>query len=397
MSRRPADRRRAGFSLIELLIAMTMLLAITGAAWSLFRSQSRAFATNTERYDLIQNARGALEGAERVIRTMGAGSPSGQPMLVYGNGSVLAFNSDYIEQDTVDMRWAAYLNEDTPVDETLAWTQSAATTIPTSSPSYTYPTATYRLGNGTLSPAETYIFYFQLDASTSRTDDYMLYQRINDGDPEIVARNILAHPSGAPFFEYLFHRSLSTGDTMFIAPTSMLPFIRRTPTTSTSSADSTLYIQPDSVRAVRMNLRLTNGKTGTSERFRDVTTTIEVPNNGIPLPTICGRAPLEPPALSASEPSPGDGRVTVQWTRSDDQDGAEQDVLQYILWRRPAASTTWAEPVMVIRAESGTTTFTVTLNDNSPSTAYTFGIAAQDCTPSQSTIRTVNFTTSATP
>ena len=42
----------------------------------------------------------------------------------------------------------------------------------------------------------------------------------------------------------------------------------------------------------------TNGESGTAERFRDLSTTIEVPNNGIPLPTVCGRVPLEPGALT---------------------------------------------------------------------------------------------------
>ncbi len=71
------------------------------------------------------------------------------------------------------------------------------------------------------------MFYFAGDASTSRTDDYILYQRVNNGPPDIVARNILAHPSGKPFFEYLIQRTLVSGDTLLTAPNAVIPLIRR--------------------------------------------------------------------------------------------------------------------------------------------------------------------------
>src|SRR3990172_4742017 len=254
-------RRNAGFSIIELLIAMTMAVGLAGAAYSLFRSQSRGFSDNVDRFDTIQNARSAMEESERVIRTMGAGSPNNQPVLVYGANDVLAFNTDYIEADTVDTRWATYFNPDTPPEQTLAWDQTDATTHPNTS--YTYPTATYLLGNGTPSPAETYIFYYAPDASTTRSDDYILYQRVNNGAPDIVARNILVHPSGKPFFEYLLQRTLTTGDTLISAPSGILPLIRRPLIAGISSADSANYVRPDSARAVRLNFRLTHGRSGT--------------------------------------------------------------------------------------------------------------------------------------
>lgn len=397
MNHRPAPHRRAGFSLMELLLAVTVLAFVTGATFALFRSQSQNFKNNTARYDLIENARGAIEAAERIIRTMGAGTPNNQPVLVYGANGVLAFNTDYVEGDTVDMRWATYFNVDTPVDETTAWALAAQTAIPNSSPSYSYPPETYRLGNGSPSPAETYILYFSLDAGTTRSDDYILWQRVNAGTPEIVARNILPHPNGRPFFEYLMQRQLSTGDTLQIAPAGTLPLIRRPLVAGLSATDSANYVRPDSIRAVRMNFRLTNGASGTAERFRDIATTIEVPNNGIPLPTVCGRVPLQPGSLAAVEPNPGDGVIRVSWTASPDQEAGEQDVTQYIIWRRLTASATWSEPLLVVRAEAGQSAYSTDITAHAFSTAYTFGIAAQDCTPSQSTIRTTAITTSAAP
>lgn len=393
--RRPADRR--GFSLLELLLAMVMLVGIMGAAYTLFRSQSQAFRTNTDRYDLTQNARGTIEGTERVIRTMGAGTPSEQPVLVYGSTDVLAFNADFVERDTVDMRWAAYFNPDVPTAEAEAWDQSAATAVPNSSPSYDYPSATYRLGNGSLSPAETYILYYAADASTSRSDDFILYQRVNTGVPEIIARNVLAHPNGRPFFEYLIERTLSSGDTLMTAPAGLLPLIRRQLVGGISSADSSAYVRPDSVRAIRMHLRLTNGRTGAEQRTRDISTTIEVPNNGIPLPNVCGRAPYPPGGITAVDTSFGGGRVWLTWGTSADQASGEQDVRQYIIWRRLASATTWAEPLVVVRAEPGMTSYSTEISGNAAGTAYTFAVAAQDCTPAQSPLTLTSLTTSVAP
>ena len=111
-------RSTAGFSLLELLIVAIMMVAVIGATYTLFRSQSVSFRQNTDRFDMVQNARGALELAERVIRTMGAGVSGQQPVLVYGADNVIAFNADFVERDTVSMRWAAYWNPDVPAVET---------------------------------------------------------------------------------------------------------------------------------------------------------------------------------------------------------------------------------------------------------------------------------------
>src|SRR5690606_21549900 len=161
---------RRGVTLIELLVVIVIVSGVVATTYSLFRSQSQSFRTNTDRFDLAQNARGAIELSERVIRTMGAGVTGQQPVLVYGANSVLAFNADYVERDTVDMRWAAYWNPDVTSAESIVWKVADATAIPNSSPSYTYPASDYKLGNGTPSPAETYILYFVADGDTPRSD-----------------------------------------------------------------------------------------------------------------------------------------------------------------------------------------------------------------------------------
>ena len=66
----PPMLRRAGFSLMELLLAVTVLTFVTGATYALFRSQSQNFKNNTARYDLIENARGAIEAADMVATSL---------------------------------------------------------------------------------------------------------------------------------------------------------------------------------------------------------------------------------------------------------------------------------------------------------------------------------------
>lgn len=392
---RTPPRADAGFTMVELLIAMVMLVAISAATFSVFGSQSKSFRTNTNRFDLSQNMRSAIELTERTTRTMGAGVVGQQPTLVYGGNDILAFNADFVERDTVSLRWAAYWNSDAPIAETVAWDASGATTLPNTS--YVYPTTTYRLSSSALSPAETYILYLQPDAATTRSDDFILYQRVNAGTPEILARNLLPPASNRPWFEYLLQRSLSTGDTLLNASGSLLPLIRRPVATATTAADSANFVRADSVRAVRFRFRVTNGQTGVEEAIRDVETLIEVPNNGIPMPTVCGRSPLPPATLSLVDAGLGDGRVTVTWTASPDQTIGEVDVRQYILWRRLASATVFSEPLLVVRAEAAQPTYTSTILDNLPGTAYVFGVAAQDCTPNLSTTLTSTVTTSTAP
>jgi hypothetical protein len=306
---------------------------------------------------------------------------------------VIAFNADFVERDTVSMRWAAYWNPDVPVVETEVWQASAAAVIPNSSPAYTYPSRTYLMGNGAPSPAETYVLYVELDGSTARSDDYALLQQVNGGTPEVLARNLL--PAGAPFFQFLLHRVLSTGDTMFVAGNTELPLVRRQLVAGISTADSANYVRPDSVRAVRMNYRITNGETGADERTRTFSTIIEVPNNGILMPDVCGRAPFAPGAFAAVDAGDGSGRVTLTWSRSVDQDTGEQDVRQYIIWRRLSSSPAFAQPLLVTAVQAGEINYTTEFTDQVPGQSYVFGIAAQDCTPSLSSISTATVTVAA--
>ena len=99
-------------------------------------------------------------------------------------------------------------------------------------------------------------------------------------------------------------------------------------------------------------------------------------------------------ALQQVDTIPGSGRLWFTWTSSVDQDGGEHDVLQYILYRKLQGATTWADPLVVVRRVAGQGTYSQEISGNIVNTAYTFGISAQDCTPSESSITTLNVTPS---
>lgn len=377
-------RSEAGFSLVELLVTLVVLSLIMGTTVLFFQNQTKAFAKGSEKMDLLQNARYTVSQMERLVRTLGAGVTGQQPMLVYGGNDVIAFNTDYLETDTTNYRWAVNFNPSMSPSLGTAWVVGSAGTIPNSS--YTYPPQTFALGNGSPSPAETKIFWFAPDSTTTRTDDYALWERTNNGTAEYIAGNILGYPS-RPFVEYFLARRLSSGlDTLIVASGGLLPLKRLVLQSTFTATDTANALRPDSVRAVRLNIRVTNGKLGTDERYRDFSQLLQVPNNGLPSPNVCGRSPFAPTTFTAT-PSivVGSGVITLAWNRSADHGGGEYDVRQYVLYQRDDTATVWTDPLMMTRADT-TTAYSVLLGGLIPGAAYDFGLAAQDCTPSQSTM-----------
>lgn len=72
-TRRPARRREAGFSLIELMIAMTVTLIVAGAIYGLLTGGQNAFRREPEQADRQQNARIAMDLIRRDVLDAGAG------------------------------------------------------------------------------------------------------------------------------------------------------------------------------------------------------------------------------------------------------------------------------------------------------------------------------------
>lgn len=369
--RRPRQGQ-AGFSMVELLIALVILSIVMGSMVSVLRSQSRGFRKGGASMDLNQNARYAVSTLERVIRTVGSGTATSQPMLIYADTSVIAFNSNFAT-DIAD-GLAVYVNPDLPTTAIDAITTTTPITIPNSA--VVYPVQNYFWSGPTPSRAETIIFYFRPDSSTADASDFVLFQQVNNTRPELVAKNV-RHWSGRPFFQYWSDVTTITGTVSVQAVAAGRLPVRHLAPAHGSVADTAASALADSVRAMRVSLVVTNGLTTADSASRQFSTMVYIPNNGLAQPTICGDVPLNGSNLVAVSPSAGS--VTLTWVSSPDELAGERDVSGYNLYYRLFAATTWE----TWRSQAaGQANYTVGGSGFAPGT-YVFAVSAQDCTPKE--------------
>lgn len=378
MSRPHPSSGRAGMTLPEVLISLVIGLIVMQVAVSFFAQQGRAFTRGTQVMHTSQNARYALNTLEKDVRTMGSGVPAHQPQLVYAGPDVLAFNSDYATNDANDM-FAVYVDRGTPAAQLQAATPASRFTIPMTAVSY--PDTTY-LESGSNSPAETITFFFQADPTTPRNDDFALFRQVNGAAPAVVSRNVL-RTGTQNFFEYMVLEVPTDGPTRLVSigggP------VRHSARTHGSEADVGTAAKVDSVRAVRVRFTVTSGETGRTERRRAVERTIRMPNAGQAVRNICGDDPVPAPIGARMVLMPDLTRaIEISWSPSVDENGGEADVLRYIVWRRTSLSSSWGDPYVSIPA--GLSYYSYVDQAVFPGTLYQYALAAQDCTPSRSTL-----------
>ncbi len=369
-------KRIRGFTIVELLIAMVLLSIVMTGAVKFFRAVNTSVANTVDRMDAMQNLRFGLSSLDREIRSAGAGTVEVQPTLIYISASVAALNVDLVSR-VPNSPTAVYYNPDADPQSDEGLQRAERFTIPTTA--YAYPDSTYRTAGGELSPAETVVYYFTLDTSTTRADDYMLLKQVNGLTSDVVARNLLPYP-GKPFFEWL--RTDAAGNLQAVAAAAL-------PETHSialhgSLADTVPFATIDSIRAVRVWLYATNGQTGTREVTRALVTTIRIPNAGLTKQRSCGDAPIFGRTVSASfTGSAAVPKVTVTWSPAIDETGGEKDVERYVIYRRFNAGS-FEDALQSIPGGQASYTFddTGVLNDSS----YVYGVSALDCTPLESTL-----------
>lgn len=371
----PASKSRGGFTLVELMLAMTLMVVVMTAIVSMFRSQSRSFRKSGALTDLHQNARFAMSTLDRVLRAGGSGTARNQPMFVYGDNNTLTFNANYASDQTSDN--ALYVNPNLPASAIDAANTAAPFTIPGTA--IVYPPVNYTWGGGGPSRAETITFYFTADVNSPNPNAFMLMQQVNNTPPEMVARNLLAYP-GRPFFEYWYDNLVPPSDTV---PTQIvaaqLP-IYHAAAQHGSPADVAPSTLADQIRSVRINIRGWNGVSGADSVSRIFSTRIRMPNNGLGQLSTCGDVPVPAGALTATKPGPPN-QVRLQWAASADEAGGEKDVLSYNVYFRLVGAPDW----QTVRTQAaGSANYDITQTFPVPAGNYQFAVAAQDCTPQES-------------
>ncbi len=380
---RLADRR--GMTIIEMLVAMAVFSIVVAGAFAVLRSESRGMRLGSERASALQNLRFAANILALDLRTLGSNVPDEQPFLIYGDENVVAFNADHVTNVANDP-FAVYYDPDAPTGLVTALRASQQITLPLTA--FVYPQVDYTaIGGGTNSPAETLIFFFDQDTSTSRSDDYVLYKQVNGAVPEMVSRNILQTP-GTPFFEYYWIRNPTSAPAFVeLVPADSLPLAHLAPMHG-SVADTGSAAKIDSVRGIRVNFTVTNGRTGDAEHRRSVSRLIRLPNAGLAVKRTCGDEPILGVFLVAAPGVDGNGDpiVTLTWNQAIDEAGGEEDVTRYVIWRRPAGAPEWGDPLLSI--PPGQSTYTYVDGDVNSGDNLEYALAAQDCTPSLSPVTT---------
>lgn len=363
-----AARARAGFTLLELLVSMTLSLVVFAIALPFFRVQSRAVEADVGRGEASQNARFVQSAIERELRL--AGGEVGQPMIVQATPFALTFTVDLVSRLPDDAN-AVFINPDADSAATVAWPSARAAALPATG--RTYPDRDYFDAAGNASGAETISYWVAPDPAAGRSDLYVLWRRVNDGDSTMVARDLQIPADTAWFFRY--RRVTGTGALATVAAAA-LPLYW----------DDTTGLA-DSIRVVDLRVSALYRDDRTAEEItRTVYASTRLLNAGLLRQRTCGTAPLPPRNVAAAVQYGADGSpasVRITWDPSLEEAQGERDVATYVVQRRLAGATEWATLGNV--PANGDASYAFDDHDLAGGDR-SYGILAQDCSPANSPV-----------
>jgi type II secretory pathway pseudopilin PulG len=286
-----AQRRRSGYSLAEMLLAITITIMIFGAAVPFFTYQLRSLSANLGRTDAQMTARYAQNTIDRELRNIGIavtpivnslGITRPQPKIIQADRFAVSFNTDLVANDTSDIQ-AVYVDPNVDTLLTTAMDVTAPLNLPLAAKSY--PDFTYRNTDGSRSYAETVSYWATVDSTSGKTDEYVIFRRVNTGPISVVARGIQI-PAGQALFSYT---RVDSAARIVAVATSSLPVYW-------DAANS----WADSIRTVTVNLKgIFHGRNlhnDTATVTRTVNSQTSLANIGLAQLRSCGDIPLNPGA-----------------------------------------------------------------------------------------------------
>ncbi|MGI9091344.1 MAG: prepilin-type N-terminal cleavage/methylation domain-containing protein [Gemmatimonadaceae bacterium] len=376
MTTQPRLKARDAFTLLEMMLAVTIMLMVFGMAVPVFRSQLRAMDAHASRFDTQQNARFAIATIDAALRVAGVGVLDEQPLIVQAAPFAVTFNADFATRDTASEGGAfgaVYLDPDLPAGSTMSMVPTAKVSLPLSS--VLYPDTTYRGAKGGLSAAETISFWVALDGSGGSNGRYALFRRVNSGPIDTLARGLIIKPGDPSPFTYLVNNALG-------APTAILPsllpvyHVKIHGSAADTGATNKEPSLPDAIRAVKIHLVGTSEERDGTVSQRPADATIRLLNAGLLNHATCGETPIfGKPIQSVVVTSPS--TVTLSWPPGTDESGGEKDVERYAIYRRDAAATDFGEPIASVPAGQSSYQFSDTQVIKAQNLVY--GVAAIDC------------------
>jgi len=370
-------RARRGFTLLEMMLSMVLLLAVLGLSTKLFRVQSDSVSGQAGRLDAMQNSRFALGLLERELRMAGVGVADAQPLIVMAGPTSLSFNADLVALDTGDYS-AVYINPDADSASVDVMRTSAAFTLPGTSKNY--PDTTYTYNIGVPSNAETITYWLSRDSTSSRSNEYILFRRANGRPAKVVARGII-YNTGDTVFKYW--KSDTTG-LLNVVSGALLP-ITHFAAIHGSTVDTGRSALTDSIKQVRVTFKSLYHDPKTNKDIpRTVQQVIHLMNAGLIRRSTCGQPPLGVSATATPSAAGDPPAVTITWSHSTDDGGGEKDVERYAIYRRLSSVTTFDEPFASLPA--GQSNYSFIDSDVLSGQSWIYGVAAMDCTPSASPI-----------
>jgi prepilin-type N-terminal cleavage/methylation domain-containing protein len=373
----PGGARRRGFSLIEMMIAMTMMLMIFAIVIPFMQTQMHQVGRTAMDLDALQNARFSQNMIDREVRVAGAGVVPQQSFIVQAAPMAVTFNADLVTASPLDPT-AVYYDPNVDTSTTHALPVAQAITLPNSV--LNYPGQDYVSAPGVLSTAETISYYLTIDRTQPIPNIYTLYRRVNGAAPTVVSTGISV-PAGTAFFQYYKIDAVTGG--LDSIPNASLPLVH-VAVQHSSPADTGQSALTDSIRAVQMTVTGMYDDPTRGPVFRTVTTMTKLLNAGMLYASECGQPPI---AVSTPLASWYGGvstdSVTLTWNASPDQNGGEKNIEVYMIYRRSVGTLDWSNPVETVAAGTPTYEFNDPAAPNLHG-SYQYDVLAQNCTPSNS-------------
>ena len=366
---------RAGFTTLELLVAMSVTLIIVAIAAPIYGAQTRAVSNTAGRTDATRSANFGVDAIEQDLRNTGVGVYDGQPLIVRGAIDAVTFNANMVTARTNDLV-AVFYDPDADSTSLGALTPSTSTTLPNSS--VTYPSASY------VSNAETISYYVRADTGASPITGgqrVVLYRKVNRMSEEIIARNLIL-TSTMPAFRF-YRRSLA--GVLSEVTGASLPMYHSVGKHGTA-ADTGSAATIDSIAVVKVSLIAMYKDPRGQVVIDTVQRNVRIANQGLLQRAQCGEIPITPgqPALTIV-PIGGLNAVKLVWAASTDELTGERDVEMYAVYRRLNGTLDWGEPLANVPG-AGVATLQFTDNTVAPMMLYDYAISALDCTPAPSAL-----------